>query len=158
MNDLAKIFTPVGGRVASVALCPPRWGRFDLDGFKDVNDTLGHSAGDKLLGEVAVRMSEFGPEASRSYRLGGDEFVLVLPDCRDPIAAALYVDLILKALEKPFKIGGDRIMISASAGIAIAPADGERPEDLMASADLALYDAKAACSEILQRALPRRLP
>ena len=96
MADIANILRPVGGhaRHASIAL-------FDLDGFKDVNDTLGHSAGDKLLGEVAVRMSEFAPEGSQSYRLGGDEFVLVVPDCRDPTVVALHVDRIMKALEKP---------------------------------------------------------
>jgi diguanylate cyclase (GGDEF)-like protein/PAS domain S-box-containing protein len=139
MNDVAGILRPaVGtGRPVSIAL-------FDLDGFKDVNDTLGHSAGDKLLGEVAVRMSEFAPEASRSYRLGGDEFVLVIPDCRDPTAVSLHVDRIMKALEKPFKICGDRILIGSSAGIAMAPADGGNTEELIASADLALYDAKAA--------------
>jgi diguanylate cyclase (GGDEF)-like protein/PAS domain S-box-containing protein len=139
MNDIASILRPIAGtgQPISIAL-------FDLDGFKDVNDTLGHSAGDKLLGQVALRMCEFAPEASRSYRLGGDEFVLLLPDCRDPIAVALHVDRILKAFEKPFKIGSDRIMIGASAGIAIAPADGTNPEELIASADLALYDAKAA--------------
>jgi diguanylate cyclase (GGDEF)-like protein/PAS domain S-box-containing protein len=139
MNDIASILRPFAGtgQPISIAL-------FDLDGFKDVNDTLGHSAGDKLLGQVALRMCEFAPEASRSYRLGGDEFVLLLPDCRDPIAVALHVDRILKAFEKPFKIGSDRIMIGASAGIAIAPADGTNPEELIASADLALYDAKAA--------------
>jgi diguanylate cyclase (GGDEF)-like protein/PAS domain S-box-containing protein len=139
MNDVANILTPVVGTVRTVSIV-----LFDLDGFKDVNDTLGHSSGDKLLGEVAVRMSEFAPEASRSYRLGGDEFVLVIPDCRDPTAVGLHVDRIMKALEKPFKIGGDRILIGSSAGIAVAPADGSAAEELIASADLALYDAKAA--------------
>jgi diguanylate cyclase (GGDEF)-like protein/PAS domain S-box-containing protein len=139
MNDIASILKPATGtgRPVSIAL-------FDLDGFKDVNDTLGHSAGDKLLGEVAVRLSEFAPEASKGYRLGGDEFVLVFPECRDPTAVALHVDRVLKAFEKPFKIGSDRIMVGASAGIAIAPADGGNSEELIASADLALYDAKAA--------------
>jgi diguanylate cyclase (GGDEF)-like protein len=139
MRDISAILKPVAGiaRHASIAL-------FDLDKFKEVNDTLGHSAGDKLLGEVAIRMNEFSPEASQSYRLGGDEFVLVVPDCRDPIAITAYVDRILKALEKPYKIGGDRILIGSSVGIAIAPADGINTEDLIASADLALYDAKAA--------------
>jgi diguanylate cyclase (GGDEF)-like protein/PAS domain S-box-containing protein len=139
MDDVAKILEPVAGatRHVSIAL-------FDLDGFKDVNDTLGHSAGDKLLGEVAVRMGEFSPDGSQTYRLGGDEFVLVLPDCRDPIAATSHVEVILQSFEKPFKIGRDRIRVGASAGIAIAPADGADPEDLIASADLALYDAKGA--------------
>jgi len=117
---------------------------FDLDGFKDVNDTLGHSTGDQLLQEVAQRMSAMASGKARVYRLGGDEFVLTLPDCGDPRAIAQLVDSILRRLGEGFDINGHRLFIGASAGIAIAPADGLTVEDLISNADLALYDAKAA--------------
>ncbi len=99
---------------------------FDLDGFKDVNDTLGHSVGDKLLTEVAQRMEMLVPENGQMYRLGGDEFVLVMADTRDPMIATSIADTILRSLEQRFEIDGHRIYIGASAGIAFAPTDGGR--------------------------------
>lgn len=139
LNDIIGLLKPNGdaARSASIAM-------FDLDGFKDVNDTLGHSTGDRLLRQVALRMSEMAPQPARIYRLAGDEFFMVLPDCGDPTVIAHIVNLILKRLEARFEIDGQRILIGASAGIAIAPADGLDPEELIANADLALYDAKAA--------------
>jgi diguanylate cyclase (GGDEF)-like protein/PAS domain S-box-containing protein len=117
---------------------------FDLDGFKDVNDTLGHLVGDKLLTEVARRMAALVPDNGRMYRLGGDEFVFVIPDSRDPMIATSIADTILKSLEQRFEIDGHRIYIGASAGIVFAPADGTDADDLIANADLALYEAKAS--------------
>ena len=117
---------------------------FDLDGFKDINDTLGHSIGDRLLQEVAQRMTELATSNGRFYRLGGDEFVLVQPDCGDPREIAQVVGAVLKRLAEKFEINGHQLFIGASAGIAIAPADGANVEELMSSADLALYDAKSA--------------
>jgi len=93
---------------------------FDLDGFKDVNDTLGHSTGDDLLKEVARRMSQFALDEARFYRLGGDEFVLTQPNCGDPREIAHVVDLMLKRLRESFDINGHQLFIGASAGIAIA--------------------------------------
>lgn len=116
----------------------------DLDGFKDVNDTLGHLIGDKLLTEVAHRMEALVPETGRMYRLGGDEFVFVLPDSRDPMIATSISDTILKSLEQRFEIDGHRIYLGASVGIAFAPTDGVSAEELIANADLALYEAKAS--------------
>ncbi|CAN5265531.1 hypothetical protein BH10PSE10_BH10PSE10_24460 [soil metagenome] len=117
---------------------------FDLDGFKDVNDTLGHSVGDRLLTEVAQRMDALVPNNGQVYRLGGDEFILVMPDSRDPMIATSIADTMLRSLEARFEIDGHRIYIGASAGIAFAPADGTDAEDLIANADLALYEAKAS--------------
>jgi diguanylate cyclase (GGDEF)-like protein/PAS domain S-box-containing protein len=117
---------------------------FDLDGFKNINDTLGHSIGDKLLSQVAQRMESLTPEGGRAYRLGGDEFVLIMRDTRDPIMFAGIVDTILKATESRFEIDGHAMYIGASAGIAIAPADGSDAEELIGNADLALYEAKAS--------------
>src|SRR5205085_9075567 len=87
---------------------------FDLDGFKDINDTLGHSTGDRLLQEVARRMSEMAKDAARFYRLGGDEFVLIVPNCGDPLAVGPYVDAILQRLGERFDIHGQRLFIGAS--------------------------------------------
>jgi diguanylate cyclase (GGDEF)-like protein len=117
---------------------------FDLDGFKDVNDTLGHSIGDQLLAQVAVRMCALTPAPGQVYRLGGDEFVLVLPGCSDPLEFSAIVQSILGSLETRFDAGSHRAYIGASAGMTIAPADGLTPEELIANADLALYEAKTA--------------
>lgn len=114
----------------------------DLDGFKDVNDTLGHAFGDRLLQEVARRLETVSHEM-HVYRWGGDEFVVVLKDCGDPLVATELVDSILKHLSKPFKVDGHRLFVAASAGIAIGPIHGSNADDLLANADLALYDAKA---------------
>jgi len=117
---------------------------FDLDGFKDINDTLGHSTGDELLQEVARRMTAIAENSAQVYRLGGDEFVLIFPNCGDPRVVAHVVDALLQRLGERFEINDQRLFIGASAGIAIAPADGSNVEDLISNADLALYDAKAA--------------
>ncbi|HEY5279646.1 MAG TPA: EAL domain-containing protein [Pseudolabrys sp.] len=116
----------------------------DLDGFKDINDTLGHSTGDQLLQEVARRLTAVAINDTRVYRLGGDEFVLVFPDCGDPRIVAEIVEVVLKRLAERFEINEQNLFVGASAGIAIAPADGSNVDDLISSADLALYDAKAA--------------
>ena len=116
---------------------------FDLDGFKEVNDTMGHSAGDALLKEVADRWSAVIGSGPRIFRLGGDEFILLLSDCGDPGLVADIVKSMLQQLERPFDIAGTTAFISASVGIAIAPADGADTEELMANVDMALYKAKS---------------
>lgn len=116
---------------------------FDLDGFKDVNDTLGHSTGDRLLIEVARRWKAAAGDAVRIYRLGGDEFVSILP-VRDNFNAAEAVERLLKQFDAPFEVGDKVLHIGASAGVAVAPADGSTVEALLANADLALYRAKAS--------------
>lgn len=113
----------------------------DLDGFKDVNDTLGHSVGDRLLQEVARRLETVSDEMC-VYRLGGDEFVVVLKDGGDPLVATEMVDSILKRLAEPFKVDGHQLFVAASAGIATGPIHGSNADDLLANADLALHDAK----------------
>jgi diguanylate cyclase (GGDEF)-like protein/PAS domain S-box-containing protein len=119
---------------------------FDLDGFKDVNDTLGHSIGDRLLIEVGRRFVESTQrrrESGRVFRLGGDEFVVVIPDCGDPLVIGEIVDAVLKRLAEPFRIDEQALHLGGSAGIAIAPTDGANVDDLIANADLALYQAKS---------------
>jgi diguanylate cyclase (GGDEF)-like protein/PAS domain S-box-containing protein len=115
----------------------------DLDGFKDVNDTLGHPVGDRLLQEVARRLTSISDEI-RVYRPGEDEFVLLLENCGDPLIASEILETVLKRVTAQFDLDGHRLFIAASAGIAIAPAHGSNVDDLLANADLALYDAKAA--------------
>jgi len=139
-EELERLLTGDGcDKPTSVAL-------FDLDGFKDVNDTLGHSTGDKLLIEVGQRLVNVA-EGSHSQcqvcRLGGDEFVAIIPNCGDPRLAVEIVESMLKRLAKPFSINDHVLHLEGSAGIAIAPADGSNVDELIANADLALYQAKS---------------
>jgi diguanylate cyclase (GGDEF)-like protein/PAS domain S-box-containing protein len=116
---------------------------FDLDGFKDVNDTDGHSTGDQLLVEVARRLNHAAGGAGRVYRLGGDEFVVIVPDCGDPRRISAIVESMLRQLAEPFEMNEHVLHIGGSAGIAIAPQDGTSVDELIANADLALYKAKS---------------
>jgi diguanylate cyclase (GGDEF)-like protein/PAS domain S-box-containing protein len=136
-----------GGRPVSVAL-------FDLDGFKDVNDTLGHSVGDKLLVEVGDRLSEVAADRGRVCRLGGDEFVVTIPACGDPRIIAGVVDAMLRRLADPYQVDDHILHLGGSAGIAIAPNDGESGDELIANADLALYQAKADGGRVYRFYLP----
>lgn len=117
---------------------------FDLDGFKEVNDLLGHSAGDELLRCVTQRWEGVRGNHARIYRLGGDEFVVMVPQCGDPRRVAGLVEVMLATLAAPFEIFGKTVYVGASAGIAIAPRDGRDVDDLLANVDLALYGAKTA--------------
>jgi diguanylate cyclase (GGDEF)-like protein len=114
----------------------------DLDHFKAVNDTLGHSLGDKLLQQVSARLWGATRENDLLARLGGDEFALLLRDVDSPAEAAQIADRIVKALSNPFTIDGHQLVIGTSVGIAMAPQDGATSETLMKNADLALYKAK----------------
>lgn len=120
---------------------------FDLDSFKDVNDTLGHSVGDQLLLEVGQRFTEATKSCDRAvqaFRLGGDEFVLIVPDCGDPRVVGEIVDKVLDRLAQTFEINEHAVRVGGSAGIAIAPHDGASVDELLANADLALYQAKSS--------------
>lgn len=147
LNELLGLCAGSGRHATSVAM-------FDLDGFKDINDTLGHSTGDLLLQEVAQRLTAIAQGVAQVYRVGGDEFVVIFPDCGDPRTVAQVVDSILKRLGERFEINNQWLFIGASAGIAIAPADGLNVEDLISNADLALYDAKAAGGHTYRLFLP----
>jgi diguanylate cyclase (GGDEF)-like protein/PAS domain S-box-containing protein len=117
----------------------------DLDGFKLVNDTLGHGAGDSLLKEVADRLSTClpGPD-DLVARLGGDEFAIIIADSTGRNELARIAASLLKALEAPFRIDGKDQHIGATIGIALAPEDGADPESLVRNADEAMYAAKRA--------------
>ncbi|MVN87638.1 EAL domain-containing protein [Deinococcus sp. HMF7620] len=110
----------------------------DLDGFKRINDTLGHDAGDDLLREVARRLQGAVRPADTVARLGGDEFVAVIPDLGGPADAAR----LQAALEPAVTLGGSAVTVRSSVGIALHPPDSAQPADLLRQADLAMYQAK----------------
>ncbi|UQR63785.1 EAL domain-containing protein [Bradyrhizobium sp. C-145] len=115
----------------------------DLDRFKEVNDTLGHPAGDSLLRAVAERLRECTTETALIARLGGDEFAVIDYVTNPAVEAAALAENIRKALCEPFDLGDHRVTVGTSIGIAIAPRDGNDSDVIMKSADLALYSAKS---------------
>jgi len=116
----------------------------DLDGFKQINDTFGHSSGDTLLKLVAQRLLATVREEDTVARLGGDEFIIALWHVSDMDYAAGVASRAIEALAQPYDIAGSSVKITTSAGISIYPEHGEDAETLMKNADLALYEAKAA--------------
>ena len=114
----------------------------DLDRFKNVNDTLGHRAGDDLIRQVANRLQGVMRASDTLARLGGDEFVVLLPDVEVSMAAEI-ANRIVATLQDPFVLCGNEVFISCSIGIACAPTDGDTYEALMGHADAAMYQAKA---------------
>jgi diguanylate cyclase (GGDEF)-like protein len=116
----------------------------DLDGFKEINDTLGHGAGDVLLKMVAGRLMATVREEDTVARLGGDEFMIALWDVRDADRAATVAAKVIESVSQPYDIEGHAVSVTASAGVSIYPVHGEDVDTLMKSADLALYEAKHA--------------
>jgi diguanylate cyclase (GGDEF)-like protein/PAS domain S-box-containing protein len=116
----------------------------DLDGFKDVNDSLGHAAGDELLIEVGKRLEGRVRKTDTVARLGGDEFTLLVLDVERPERVASLAEQVLDALREPLLINESRVHISASIGIALYPDDGESMDALTKHADTAMYQAKAS--------------
>ncbi len=115
----------------------------DLDRFKDVNDTLGHPVGDALLINVTRRLQAcMGPEDLLA-RLGGDEFICLLARSGDAQEAGAMAQRLLALFEQPFTVGENRLHLSASIGISLAPADGQDVDVLVRQADAAMYQAKA---------------
>ncbi|SPP91417.1 EAL domain-containing protein [Bradyrhizobium vignae] len=115
----------------------------DLDRFKEVNDTLGHPAGDALLRAVSARLRECVTETALIARLGGDEFAVIDYVTNPAVEAAALAENIRKALCEPFDLGDHRVTVGTSIGIAIAPRDGNDSDVILKSADLALYSAKS---------------
>ena len=115
----------------------------DLDRFKNVNDTIGHSAGDKLLQATASRLQECAGENDTISRLGGDEFAILQVSDNQPEASKLLAARICETLSKPFDLDKNQVVIGASIGIAVAPTDGDKSDQLLKNADMALYRAKS---------------
>ncbi|GGC10449.1 hypothetical protein GCM10011494_31430 [Novosphingobium endophyticum] len=116
----------------------------DLDRFKQVNDTMGHPAGDALLVQVADRLRQTVGNLGRVGRLGGDEFQVLLPGHQQREGLAHLARHIIDALSQPYSIEGSRVVIGASVGISVCPDDGTTSEEIVRNADLALYAAKGS--------------
>ncbi|HXE96488.1 MAG TPA: GGDEF domain-containing protein, partial [Dongiaceae bacterium] len=116
----------------------------DLDGFKQINDTLGHGVGDILLKMVAERLVATVRAEDTVARLGGDEFILALWHVSGIDYAATAASRAIQAVSQPYDIEGNTVSITTSAGVSIYPDHGEDADTLMKNADLALYSAKRA--------------
>lgn len=129
----------------------------DLDGFKAVNDTCGHAAGDRVLVGTAERLHSCVRAEDTIGRLGGDEFVILLEDVEGLDAACLVAERLGSALMRPFLVAGGEVMVTASIGISLGTSPTDRPEDLLRFADLAMYQAKSggkAAYEIYRPSAP----
>ncbi len=114
----------------------------DLDRFKEVNDTLGHLVGDKLLAQVAARLKAIGGDNQLCGRLGGDEFAVVIRDASEPKIVQKVAGEVIEQLSRPYQVDNHTLYVGASIGSAIGPNDGTTVEELMRNADLALYKSK----------------
>ncbi|MGB0682294.1 MAG: EAL domain-containing protein [Magnetovibrionaceae bacterium] len=114
----------------------------DLDGFKLVNDTLGHDVGDDLLKEASRRLSDCVRNGDTVARLGGDEFTVIMPNLEDPRNAPIVAQRALDSLAKAFTLKGHEVFVSGSIGITIFPDDAETSSELIKNADAAMYRAK----------------
>lgn len=115
----------------------------DLDGFKDVNDSLGHAAGDEVLKLVAERVRDVVGDIGLPCRLGGDEFVVVLENTVDPLSAVGVADRLIREIERPMELGERLVYVGASAGVSLQSGAGWNFDTLLNQADLALYRAKS---------------
>lgn len=139
LNDALKaaVHSLLQGDVFNVML-------FDLDHFKEVNDSLGHAAGDALLIEASQRVQGLLTDNDLVARLGGDEFAIIQPVSRSAkTEAEALAGAIVAALREPYQIDNQDVQVGVSVGVATAPADGRNSHDLLRHADLALYAAKA---------------
>jgi len=134
MAELLR-FGPQSGTFAVFSL--------DLDHFKSVNDTLGHPIGDRLLQAVAGRMLHCVRETDMVARLGGDEFAILQVTFDKPADISVLASRLIDTIGAPYQFDGQQVMVGASVGIAVAPADGTDPDQLIKNADLALYRCKA---------------
>ncbi len=116
----------------------------DLDDFKNVNDTLGHEAGDRLLMAVAARLAATLRDADTIGRMGGDEFVVLIDGARSEVAPALVAERLLEVMRQPFVLDGTTMPLTVNTSIGIAMGDRATPGDLLRDADVALYRAKGA--------------
>ena len=114
----------------------------DLDGFKTVNDDFGHAAGDAVLRQVAKRLLGCVRSTDTAARLGGDEFALLLHGIGEYARAGEIAETVIRAVSQPIAIEADEVSVGASVGIAVHPGDGSTTDELLSSADLALYQAK----------------
>jgi diguanylate cyclase (GGDEF)-like protein/PAS domain S-box-containing protein len=136
-DRLAKTLAGAGRQKDKVALL-----FLDLDGFKNINDSLGHSVGDLLLQEVAERLKTWGRERDTVARLGGDEFLIMLTNVKDIPDAAVAAERLMDAMTAEFAVQGHFLKVTCSIGISIFPEHGANCETLIKNADSAMYNAK----------------
>jgi diguanylate cyclase (GGDEF)-like protein/PAS domain S-box-containing protein len=130
----------------------------DLDRFKVVNDSLGHSAGDKLLVSISRRLKRCLRPGDFIARAGGDEFAILVKDCKADVQVTVIAERIQETLERPFTVEGQEVFISASMGIALSSGAYESPEQLLRDADIAMYRAKEkgrACYAFFEASMHR---
>ncbi len=130
----------------------------DLDNFKNVNDTLGHDAGDALLRDVAVRLKACLRQSDKIYRIGGDEFSVILHGLKKDYNVARVAEKINKALAKPFSVKAHDLYVTSSIGISVFPDDGVDADEMIKNADMAMYAAKEEkkCYRFFTRKMNRR--
>lgn len=126
----------------------------DIDDFKELNDTLGHGFGDKLLAEAAERLQSCIRSTDTVARLGGDEFMFILGGLSDLDVTDRICELAMERLAEPFMVDGEQAVVSVSMGITFYPIDGRSAKDLLQNADLAMYAAKARGKHQIARFLP----
>ena len=114
----------------------------DLDRFKEVNDSLGHEAGDQLILETVRRFQVCVGEVGTLGRLGGDEFTVILSDIEDMKSIDHLADLLLKSMQSPYQLGAEQVYMSASIGLTLYPVDALEAQDLLKNAEQAMYEAK----------------
>jgi diguanylate cyclase (GGDEF)-like protein len=115
----------------------------DLDGFKDVNDTLGHAIGDGILCEVAARLTELIPPGATAARIGGDEFAVLLPKMNEFDVPLMLARMIVARIAQPIRIDEQEVRVGASCGVALAPLHAQEALELIGDTDLALFKAKS---------------
>jgi diguanylate cyclase (GGDEF)-like protein/PAS domain S-box-containing protein len=138
LYDRIKYATQIAQRSRSVVTLL----MLDLNRFKDVNDSFGHAAGDALLKEIALRVTDELRESDTVARLGGDEFAILLPDT-GPEDAVVLCDKILERIRQPYLIDGHQMMVGGSIGLAMFPTHSTDADSLLRCADLAMYSAKS---------------
>lgn len=132
---------------------------FDLDRFKNINDSLGHRAGDQLLIAIARRLEQFSRPADTVARLGGDEYAILLDGLQRHDDAPIFAERLQKELGKPFALAGQEVYITASVGIALGDTSYDDPESILRDADTAMYRAKEkgkACYEVFDAGMHAR--
>ena len=125
---------------------------FDLDNFKDINDTYGHAVGDEVLRQAAVRLKESLRITDTVARLGGDEFVALIEEVRGRSDASRVAFKLLELFRRPFIVEGHEVLIRVSIGVALYPENGETVEVLLKKSDDALYTAKEMGRDTLKMA------
>lgn len=115
----------------------------NLDGFKDLNETLGHAVGDTILRETGGKLRKAAPSGATVARIGGDEFAILLPGMGDPLEISAIAGVLVVEIARPVVVDGHEVRVAGSCGLAISPQHGETIEDLLGSADLALFQAKS---------------